>query len=145
MPIKDQLKKLESNWLLGAASVRPARPAMPRAGSRPPCPRACRRPLPRLVVCFPGNLRVRIRLVGRVDDAAKLLRSLGQVPRIDKLVTSLNRAAEAALPLGKGLLVQAVQAVTVTAARSILGGGGAARGSCSHGWAPSSWSSEARG
>lgn len=72
---------------------------------------------------FLGNPRVRIGLPGQLDDAAKLLKSLGQGRRIDELVTSINRAAEAAVPLGKDLLVQAVQNMTVTDARNILAGG----------------------
>lgn len=72
---------------------------------------------------FLGNPRVRIGLPGYLDDAAKVMKSLGQGRRIDELVTSINRAAEAAVPLGQDLLVQAVKSITVTDARNILGGG----------------------
>lgn len=72
---------------------------------------------------FLGNPRVRIGLPGYLDDAAKVMKSLGQGRRIDELVTSINRAAEAAVPLGQDLLVQAVKNITVTDARNILGGG----------------------
>ena len=43
--------------------------------------------------------------------------------RIDELVTTINRAAEAAVPMGKDLLVGAVQDMTVTDAKNILTGG----------------------
>ncbi|MCO5109881.1 MAG: DUF4197 domain-containing protein [Burkholderiaceae bacterium] len=72
---------------------------------------------------FLGNPQVRIALPGTLEDAARLLRKFGQGKRIDELVTTINRAAEAAVPLGKDLLVGAVQAMTVTDARKILTGG----------------------
>lgn len=72
---------------------------------------------------FLGNPQVRIGLPGYLDDAAKVMKSLGQGRRIDELVTSINRAAEAAVPMGKDLLVSAVQKMTVTDAKNILTGG----------------------
>ena len=72
---------------------------------------------------FLGNPKVRIPLPGHLDDAAQLLRKFGQGKRIDELVTSINRAAEAAVPLGKDILVQAVQSMSVTDAKNILTGG----------------------
>ena len=72
---------------------------------------------------FLGNPLVRIPLPGTLEDAAKLLRKLGQGKRIDELVTTINRAAEAAVPMGKDLLVSAVQDMSVTDARKILTGG----------------------
>ncbi|MCB1973574.1 MAG: DUF4197 domain-containing protein [Burkholderiaceae bacterium] len=72
---------------------------------------------------FLGNPQVRIALPGSLEDAARLLRRFGQGKRIDELVTTINRAAEAAVPMGKDLLVSAVQAMTVTDARKILTGG----------------------
>lgn len=72
---------------------------------------------------FLGNPRVRIGLPGYLEDASKVLKSLGQGRRVDELVTAMNRAAEAAVPLGKDLLVQAVQTMTVTDAKNILTGG----------------------
>ena len=42
---------------------------------------------------FLGNPQVRIGLPGSLDDAAKVMKSLGQGRRIDELVTSINRAA----------------------------------------------------
>lgn len=72
---------------------------------------------------FLGNPQVRIELPGYLKDAAKVMKSMGQGRRIDELVTSINRAAEAAVPLGKDLLIQAVQSMSVTDAKNILTGG----------------------
>ena len=72
---------------------------------------------------FLGNPKVRIALPGYLNDAAKVMKSFGQGKRIDELVTSINRAAEAAVPMGKDLLVSAVQSMTVTDAKNILSGG----------------------
>jgi hypothetical protein len=52
-----------------------------------------------------------------------LLKTLGQGKRVDELVTSMNRAAEAAVPLAKDLLVEAVKSMNVTDAKKILSGG----------------------
>ena len=72
---------------------------------------------------FLGNDKVRIALPGFLEDAAKLFRNLGQGKRIDELVTSMNRAAETAIPLAKDMLVGAVKSMNVTDAKNILSGG----------------------
>ena len=72
---------------------------------------------------FLGNPRVRIPLPGFLEDAAKLLKLTGQGKRVDELVTSMNRAAEAAIPMGRDLLVGAVKNMSVTDAKNILSGG----------------------
>lgn len=72
---------------------------------------------------FLGNAKVRIPLPGYLDDAAKLLKTLGQGQRVDELVTSMNRAAEQAVPLAKDLLVGAVRSMNVNDAKKILTGG----------------------
>ncbi|MBK6296042.1 MAG: DUF4197 domain-containing protein [Rhodoferax sp.] len=72
---------------------------------------------------FLGNDKVRIRLPGYLEDAAKLLKSLGQGKRVDELVTAMNRAAETAVPMAKALLVGAVKSMSVSDARKILVGG----------------------
>ena len=72
---------------------------------------------------FLGNPKVRIPLPGYLEDAAKLLKTFGQGKRVDELVTSMNRAAEAAIPMGKELLVGAVKSMSVTDAKNILSGG----------------------
>ena len=72
---------------------------------------------------FLGNEKVRIPLPGFLDDAAKLLKGLGQGKRVDELLISMNRAAEAAVPLAKDLLVNAVKSMNVNDAKKILTGG----------------------
>lgn len=72
---------------------------------------------------FLGNALVKIALPSYMEDAAKLLRNLGQGPRIDELITSMNRAAEQAVPLAKNLLANAVQAISLSDAKNILSGG----------------------
>ena len=72
---------------------------------------------------FLGNPAVRIPLPDTLVTAAKFLRRLGQGKRIDELETSMNRAAEAAVPEAKPLLVDAVKAMTVQDAKQILQGG----------------------
>ena len=72
---------------------------------------------------FLANDRVRIALPGSVNDAANLLRTLGQGSRVDELITAMNRGAEAAVPQAKDLLFNAVQTMTVSDARGILSGG----------------------
>jgi hypothetical protein len=72
---------------------------------------------------FLGNDKVRIPLPGFLNDAANLLRNLGQGDRIDELVTSMNRAAEAAVPMAKDILLGSVKSMTVEDAKKILSGG----------------------
>lgn len=72
---------------------------------------------------FLGNPKVRIPLPGYLEDASKLLKSFGQSKRIDELVVSINRAAEAAVPMSKDLLVSAVRSMNVNDAKNILTGG----------------------
>jgi hypothetical protein len=62
---------------------------------------------------FLGNSKVRIELPGFLADAAKLLKATGQGKRVDELVTAMNRAAEAAVPQAKTLLVNAAKAMSV--------------------------------
>ena len=75
---------------------------------------------------FLGNERVRIPLPGYLNDAAQLLRTFGQGAKVDELLTAMNRAAEAAVPQSKELLLKAVQSMSVTDAKTILGGGNTA-------------------
>ncbi|MFG5410089.1 DUF4197 domain-containing protein [Piscinibacter sakaiensis] len=72
---------------------------------------------------FLGNPKVRIPLPGVLEDAAKLLRATGQQRRVDELVTTMNRAAEAAVPQARSLLVAAVKSMSVDDGRRILSGG----------------------
>ena len=72
---------------------------------------------------FLGNDKVRIALPGHLNDAAKLLRTFGQGDKVDALVTAMNRAAEAAVPQARSLLVNAVRSMSVSDAKGILAGG----------------------
>ena len=72
---------------------------------------------------FLDNPKVRIPLPGFLNDAAKVLRFTGQQDRIDSLVTAMNRAAEAAVPQAKSLLISAVKSMTVEDGRRVLTGG----------------------
>jgi hypothetical protein len=75
---------------------------------------------------FLGNEQVRIPLPGYLNDAAQLLRTFGQGAKVDELLTAMNRAAEAAVPQSKELLLKAVQTMSVTDAKGILTGGNTA-------------------
>jgi hypothetical protein len=72
---------------------------------------------------FLGNPRVRIPLPGSLNKAARLMRNLGMGKYADELETTMNRAAEAAVPEGKAVLVDAVKKMTVQDAKAILTGG----------------------
>ena len=72
---------------------------------------------------FLDNPKVRIPLPGFLNEAAKVLKYTGQQKRIDELVTAMNRAAEAAVPQAKALLVNAVKAMSVEDGKQILTGG----------------------
>src|SRR5580765_5431374 len=58
---------------------------------------------------FLGNPKVKIPLPGYLKDVSKLARLTGQQKQVDDLVTAMNRAAEAAVPEAKTLLVSAVK------------------------------------
>lgn len=75
---------------------------------------------------FLGNDKVRIPLPGYLQDAAGLLRTLGQGAQVDELLTAMNRGAEAAVPKAKALLTRAVQTMSVDDAKGILAGGNTA-------------------
>jgi hypothetical protein len=72
---------------------------------------------------FLGNPKVRIPLPGYLADGARLLKAIGQRKQVEELEVSMNRAAEAAVPLARELLVNAVKAMSVTDAKNILTGG----------------------
>ena len=72
---------------------------------------------------FLGNDKVRIPLPGYLEDVSQLLRAMGQGARLYELLTAMNRAAEAAVPMAKDLLLAAVRSMNVTDAKNILTGG----------------------
>lgn len=72
---------------------------------------------------FLGNDKVRIPLPDSLKKADKTMRRLGMGKYSDELITAMNRAAEAAVPEAKTLLVGAVKKMTVDDAKGILTGG----------------------
>lgn len=72
---------------------------------------------------FLANERVRIPLPAALERASDMLRMFGQGQRLDELIVTMNHAAEAAIPLATGLLVDAVSSMTVDDAKRILQGG----------------------
>ena len=72
---------------------------------------------------FLGNPQVRIPLPRFLQDASKVLRATGQGKKLDELVTAMNRAAEAAVPMAKPLFVSTVKAISVEDALKVVRGG----------------------
>ena len=72
---------------------------------------------------FLGNAKVRIPLPGKLAKAEKTLKRIGLGSQTDALVTAMNRAAEAAVPEARTLLVDAVKQMSVQDATAILTGG----------------------
>jgi len=66
---------------------------------------------------------VRIPLPGFLQDASKVLRATGQGRKLDELVTAMNRAAEAAVPMARPLFVSTVKAMSVEDALKVVRGG----------------------
>ena len=72
---------------------------------------------------FLGNEKVRIPLPKNLQKTAAMLRKFGMGNYADDLQTAMNRAAEAAVPEAKTLLLGAVKKMTVKEAQAILTGG----------------------
>jgi len=72
---------------------------------------------------FLGNPKVRIPLPSWLEQGAQLLKATGQGHRVEELETAMNRAAEAAVPAAKPLLLNAVKSMSVADAKGILQGG----------------------
>lgn len=72
---------------------------------------------------FFGNAKLKIPLPPSLQKAEKAMRMLGMGRQADELVLSMNRAAEAAVPEAKTLLVGAVKEMTLEDAKGILTGG----------------------
>lgn len=70
-----------------------------------------------------GNPKVKIPLPPSLQKIEGAMRMLGMQKKADALVLSMNRAAEAAAPEAKQLLVQSVQRMSVQDAKGILSGG----------------------
>lgn len=72
---------------------------------------------------FLGNPKVKIPLPDSLKKVEKGMRMFGMGAQADELVTRMNRAAEAAVPEAKTLLVDAVKKMSVEDAKAILTGG----------------------
>jgi hypothetical protein len=71
---------------------------------------------------FSDNDEVRIELPGKLGKAARTMKMMGMGAQVDALETSMNEAAEAAVPQARTLLVDAVRKMTVSDAKSVLAG-----------------------
>jgi len=72
---------------------------------------------------FFGNKEVKIPLPETLQKAEKAMRMFGMSKQADELVLKMNRAAEAAVPEAKALLVDSVKKMSVADAKAILTGG----------------------
>jgi hypothetical protein len=72
---------------------------------------------------FFGDPKLKIPLPPTLQKAEKAMRMLGMGKQADDLVLSMNRAAEAAVPNAKAILVNAVKEMTLDDAKGILTGG----------------------
>lgn len=72
---------------------------------------------------FSDNPDVRIELPGNLGKAAKAMKMFGKGEQVEALETSMNKAAEAAVPQAQAILVDAVKNMSVTDAKGILAGG----------------------
>lgn len=72
---------------------------------------------------FFGDARVKIPLPESLQSAEQLMRMVGMGRTADELILTMNRAAEAAVPEAKELLVDSVKKMTVQDAKGILTGG----------------------
>jgi Protein of unknown function (DUF4197) len=72
---------------------------------------------------FLGNPEVKIGLPKPLDKAEKLMRLAGMRRQRDALITTMNRAAELAVPEAKTLLLDSIGRMSFADARGILLGG----------------------
>ncbi len=71
---------------------------------------------------FLDDPSVRIPVPESLSAVERGLRSLGQDRYADEFVTTMNRAAESAVPVAKDVFIDAVQNMSVTDAKQILDG-----------------------
>jgi hypothetical protein len=72
---------------------------------------------------FLGNAKVKIPLPENLARIEGAMRKFGLGRQADELVTAMNRAAEAAVPQAKTLLVNSVKQMSLEDAKGILSGG----------------------
>ncbi len=71
---------------------------------------------------FFGNKEVKIPLPDALKKTEKAMRMFGMGKQADELVLRMNRAAEAAVPEAKALLIDSAKKMTLTDAKAILTG-----------------------
>jgi hypothetical protein len=71
---------------------------------------------------FLGNKEVRIGMPESLRSAEKVLRAVGQGAMVDEFETSMNRAAEAAVPVAKKVFLDSVKEMSFDDALKILSG-----------------------
>ena len=72
---------------------------------------------------FFGDPRIRIPLPRSMERAEAVMHSIGMGKQADDLVLRMNRAAEAAVPQAKSMLVDAAKKMTFQDAKGLLSGG----------------------
>lgn len=72
---------------------------------------------------FLRNEKVKIPLPGNLARVEGVMRTFGMGKQADELVVAMNRAAEAAVPESKKLLVDAVKKMSIDDAKGIITGG----------------------
>jgi hypothetical protein len=72
---------------------------------------------------FLGNPQVKIPLPDSLARAERFMRRVGMGSTADELIVGMNRAAEAAVPEAKALLVDSIRRMTLQDAKGILSGG----------------------
>ena len=72
---------------------------------------------------FMNDVRIKIPLPPSMKRAEAMMHSIGAGKQADDLVLKMNRAAEAAVPQAKPLLIDAAKKMTVQDAKGILSGG----------------------
>jgi hypothetical protein len=71
---------------------------------------------------FLGNKAVKIPLPSSLKKVEKVMKMMGMGKQSDELILKMNRAAEAAVPEAKTLLVDSIKKMTVADAKAILTG-----------------------
>jgi hypothetical protein len=69
------------------------------------------------------NEAIKILLPQNLRPVEKVLRGVGQGPKIDEFVASMNHAAESAAPEAESIFAEAVKEMTIDDARKLLNGG----------------------
>lgn len=71
---------------------------------------------------FSNDPDVRIELPGKLGQATSALKMMGMGKQVEQLETSMNLAAEAAVPQAQAILIDAVKQMSVQDAKGILSG-----------------------